>query len=53
MAKSVKPEQKGTVLQTELAKREVLRLNNRESNHLTLESFNTRVHMHGHDVSHE
>ena len=37
MAKSVKPEQKGTVLQTELAKREVLRLNNRESNHLTRE----------------
>ena len=37
MAKSVKPEQKGTVLQTELAKREVLRLNNRESNRLTRE----------------
>ena len=37
MAKSVKSEQKGTVLQTELAKREVLRLNNRESNRLTRE----------------
>ena len=37
MAKTVKSEQKQGKLQTELAKRDVLRLNNQESNELTRE----------------
>lgn len=37
MGKSVKPEQNVSTMQTELAKREVLRLNNQESNNLTRE----------------
>ena len=37
MAKTVKSEHKQDKLQTELAKRDVLRLNNQESNELTRE----------------
>ena len=37
MDKNVTPEQKGIFVQTELAKRAVLRLNNQESNQLTKE----------------
>lgn len=43
MAKSVKSEQKEATLQTELAKREVLRLNNQESNQLTRECICTAM----------
>ena len=43
MGRSVKAEQKEGLLQTELAKREVLRLNNQQSNELTRECIDTAM----------
>lgn len=43
MGRSVKAEQKEGLLQTELAKREVLRLNNQKSNELTRECIDTAM----------
>ena len=43
MGRSVKAEQKEGLLQTELSKREVLRLNNQQSNELTRECIDTAM----------
>ncbi|MBP5185848.1 MAG: TetR/AcrR family transcriptional regulator [Clostridiales bacterium] len=43
MVKSVKAEQKADILQSELSKRDVLRLNNQQSNELTRECIDTAM----------